>query len=78
LRPAAFSRRSGSSARALNGVPGDASASGVLRHRLPGHGLLHHREHAHEHHPLGLPGWAWATMLVCIAVFAFLAPRVGM
>jgi uncharacterized protein len=83
LRPnmmsAAFSRRPGVSLRALHGgVPGDASASGVLRHRLPGHGLLRHRDQSHEHHPLGLPGWAWALMLVCIALLAFFAPRVGL
>jgi uncharacterized protein len=80
LRPSvmssAFSRRSGVSARALHGVQGEAA--GVLRHRLPGHGLLRHRDQSHEHHPLGLPGWAWATMLVCIALFAFFAPRVGL
>jgi uncharacterized protein len=82
LRPGmmstAFSRRPGASARALNGVPGHASPTGVLRHRLPGHGLLHHRDQPPGHHPLGLPGWAWAAMLVCIALFAFFAPRVGL
>jgi uncharacterized protein len=84
LRPgvmsSAFARRPGASARALRSVHGDAAASGVLRHRLPGHGFLHHhhRDDAPEHHPLGLPGWAWTAMLVCIALFAFFAPRIGM
>jgi uncharacterized protein len=85
LRPgvmsSAFARRPGASARALYGVRGargDASASGVLRHRLPGHGFLHHRDSEEEHRPLGLPGWAWTTMLVCVALFAFFAPRIGL
>ena len=55
------------------------AASGVLHHRLPGHGLgRHDRDHSDDPHPLGLPGWAWATMLVCIALFAFFAQRVGL
>jgi uncharacterized protein len=82
LRPgvmaSAFSRRSGASARALNGPPGASGASGVLRHRLPGHGFMRHRDHEPEHHPLGLPGWAWTTMLICVALFAFFAPRIGL
>jgi uncharacterized protein len=83
LRPgvmsSAFARRPGASARALRSVHGDAAASGVLRHRLPGHGFLHpHRDDAPEHHPLGLPGWAWTAMLVCVALFAFFAPRIGL
>ncbi|BCQ22440.1 carbon monoxide dehydrogenase [Caballeronia sp. NK8] len=79
LRPgsvsAAFSRRSG----ALRGPSADAHASGVLRHRLPGHGFAH-REHDHSHdpHPLGLPVWAWAAMLVCIALFAYFAQHIGL
>jgi uncharacterized protein len=73
----AFSRRSGASARALGGSSGDAAASGVLRHRLPGHALMRRRDPSDERHPLGLPGWAWMTMLVCVALFAFLAPRIG-
>ncbi|SAK81580.1 carbon monoxide dehydrogenase subunit G [Caballeronia arationis] len=82
LRPnamsAAFMRRPGAAQRQMR--PGGAdAASGVLHHRLPGHGLGHRdRDHSHDPHPLGLPGWAWAAMLVCIALFAFLAPRVGL
>jgi len=82
LRPsamsAAFMRRPGATQRQHR--PGGAdAASGVLHHRLPGHGLgRHDRDHSHDPHPLGLPGWAWAAMLVCIALFAFLAPRVGL
>jgi uncharacterized protein len=82
LRPGAlstaFSRRNGASMRALNEPAGAAAASGVLRHRLPGHGFLHRRDREHEHHPLGLPGWAWMTMLVCLLLFAFFAPRIGL
>jgi carbon monoxide dehydrogenase subunit G len=83
LRPAAmsaaFSRRSGMPSRQLRSSVADAAATGVLHHRLPGHGLgRHDSDHSHDPHPLGLPGWAWAAMLVCIALFAFLAPRVGL
>jgi carbon monoxide dehydrogenase subunit G len=82
LRPstmsAAFSRRAGNPPRQLRAPAADA-ASGVLHHRLPGHGLgRHDRDHSDDPHPLGLPGWAWATMLVCIALFAFFAQRVGL
>ncbi|EKS68624.1 MULTISPECIES: SRPBCC domain-containing protein [Caballeronia] len=78
LRPgamsAAFSRRSG----AMRGHSADAHASGVLRHRLHGHGFVHNdRDHSHDPHPLGLPIWAWAAMLVCIALFAYFAQRIG-
>lgn len=78
LRPnamsAAFSRRAG----AMRGAA-DAHASGVLRHRINGHGLVHHeRDHSEDPHPLGLPGWAWAAMLLCVALFAFFAERVGL
>ncbi|SAK45450.1 carbon monoxide dehydrogenase subunit G [Caballeronia fortuita] len=67
----AFSRRPG--ARSA-----DAHASGVLRHRLHGHGFVHReRDHSHDPHPLGLPVWAWAAMLVCIALFAYFAQHVG-
>jgi uncharacterized protein len=79
LRPGAismaFGRRSGASVRALGGASGEA-ASGVLRHRLTGHHFL--RRDDDGHHPLGLPGWAWTTMLVCVALFAFFAPRIGL
>ena len=79
LRPsvmsAAFSRRPG----ALRASSADAHASGVLRHRLPGHGFVHRdRDHSHDPHPLGLPGWAWAAMLVCIALFAYFAQHIGL
>jgi carbon monoxide dehydrogenase subunit G len=79
LRPgsmsAAFSRRQG----ATRGLAADAHASGVLRHRLHGHGFVHRdRDHSHDPHPLGLPGWAWATMLVCIALFAYFAQHIGL
>ncbi|AET88320.1 MULTISPECIES: CoxG family protein [Caballeronia] len=79
LRPssmsAAFSRRPG----AMRAPSADAHASGVLRHRLHGHGFVHHdRDHSHDPHPLGLPAWAWAAMLVCIALFAYLAQHVGL
>lgn len=82
LRPstmsAAFSRRAVNPPRQLRAPAADA-ASGVLHHRLPGHGLgRHDRDHSDDPHPLGLPGWAWATMLVCIALFAFFAQRVGL
>lgn len=71
---AAFSRRPG----AMRGAAADASASGVLRHRLHGHGFVHHeRDHSHDPHPLGLPGWAWAAMLVCVALFAYFAEHIG-
>jgi carbon monoxide dehydrogenase subunit G len=78
LRPsamsAAFSRRSG----AMRGPSADAHASGVLRHRLNGHGFVHHeRDHSHDPHPLGLPVWAWAAMLVCVALFAYLAQHIA-
>ncbi|SAL80055.1 carbon monoxide dehydrogenase subunit G [Caballeronia peredens] len=78
LRPgsmsAAFSRRP----NATRG-PADAHASGVLRHRLHGHGFAHHeRDHSHDSHPLGLPGWAWATMLACVALFAYFAQHIGL
>jgi carbon monoxide dehydrogenase subunit G len=83
LRPggmsAAFSRRTGATARAMHHASGDAAASGVLRHRLGAHALgAHEREHRHDPHPLGLPGWAWAAMLVCIAALVFFAPRAGL
>jgi uncharacterized protein len=82
LRPgamsAAFSRRTNASARALGVVAGAAAPSGVLRHRLPGHGLMRRHASPDDRHPLGLPGWAWTTMLVCVALFAFFAPRIGM
>ncbi|SAK71679.1 CoxG family protein [Caballeronia ptereochthonis] len=79
LRPssmsAAFSRRSG----AMRGPAADAHASGVLRHRLHGHGFAHHEhDHSHDPHPLGLPGWAWAAMLVCVALFAYFAQHIGL
>ncbi|SAL27928.1 carbon monoxide dehydrogenase subunit G [Caballeronia turbans] len=79
LRPsamsAAFSRRSG----AMRGPSADAHASGVLRHRLNGHGFVHHeRDHSHDPHPLGLPVWAWAAMLVCVALFAYLAQHIAL
>ncbi|SPB14976.1 carbon monoxide dehydrogenase [Caballeronia novacaledonica] len=79
LRPsamsAAFSRRSG----AMRAPSADAHASGVLRHRLHGHGFGHpERDHSHDPHPLGLPVWAWAAMLVCVALFAYLAQHVGL
>ncbi|WP_321801642.1 CoxG family protein [Caballeronia sp. J97] len=79
LRPgamsAAFSRRSG----ATRTPSADAYASGVLRHRLHGHGFVRHeRDHSHDPHPLGLPVWAWAAMLVCIALFAYFAQHVGL
>ncbi|WP_175939583.1 SRPBCC domain-containing protein [Caballeronia sp. BCC1704] len=88
LRPggmsAAFSRRAGATARAVHGTPGDAAPSGVLRHRLGGHPFAHregHHSHHHSHHrehdphPFGLPGWAWAAMLVFVALLAFFAER---
>lgn len=83
LRPgamsAAFSRRTGSTARAMHHASGDAAASGVLRHRLGGHVFGHReRDHRHDSHPFGLPGWAWAAMLVCIAIFVFVAQRSGL
>jgi len=83
LRPAAmsaaFSRRSGMPSRQLRSSVADAAATGVLHHRLPGHGLgRHDSDHSHDPHPLGLPGWAWAAMLLCIALFAFFAQRVGL
>ncbi|MFM0321651.1 CoxG family protein [Caballeronia glebae] len=79
LRPgamsAAFSRRSG----AMRTPSADAHASGVLRHRLHGHGFVHReRDHSQDPHPLGLPVWAWAAMLVCIALFAYFAQHVGL
>ncbi|GJH18957.1 carbon monoxide dehydrogenase [Caballeronia novacaledonica] len=79
LRPsamsAAFSRRSG----AMRAPSADAHASGVLRHRLHGHAFGHHeRDHSHDPHPLGLPIWAWAAMLVCVALFAYLAQHIGL
>lgn len=79
LRPgvvsAAFSRRAGT----MRAPSADAHASGVLRHRLHGHGFAHHDpDHSHDPHPLGLPGWAWAAMLVCVALFAYFAEHVGL
>jgi hypothetical protein len=51
----------------------------VLRHRLNGHGFVHHeRDHSHDPHPLGLPVWAWAAMLVCVALFAYLAQHIAL
>ena len=78
LRPggmsAAFSRRPG----AMRGSA-DAPGSGVLRHRLHTHGFVHHeRDHSHDPHPLGLPVWAWAAMLVCVALFAYFAQHIGL
>ncbi|WP_250471384.1 SRPBCC domain-containing protein [Caballeronia sp. GAFFF1] len=82
LRPggmsAAFSRRAGATARAVHGAPGDAAPTGVLRHRLGGHPFAHrerHHNHEHDPHPFGLPGWAWAAMLVLVALLAFFAER---
>ncbi|WP_244814305.1 CoxG family protein [Caballeronia sp. Lep1P3] len=80
LRPgamsAAFSRRPASTARAVHGSPGDAAASGVLRHRLGAHPFAQQqRDQRQEPHPFGLHGWAWAAMLVLVALLAFFAER---
>lgn len=79
LRPSvmsgSFARRVGSLPRA---TAADTAGSGVLRHRL-GHAFGHHdHDHSHDPHPLGLPGWAWATMLACVALFAYFAQHVGL
>jgi carbon monoxide dehydrogenase subunit G len=83
LRPstmsAGFSRRPFFNAPRPVRPPAAEAASGVLHHRLPGHGLgRRDHDHSHDPHPLGLPGWAWAAMLVCVALFAFFAQRVGL
>ncbi|MDR5810971.1 SRPBCC domain-containing protein [Caballeronia sp. LZ019] len=83
LRPggmsAAFSRRGGSTARAMHLASGDAAASGVLRHRLGTHAFgAHDREHRHDTHPFGLPGWAWVAMLIGIAALVFFARRAAL
>jgi len=83
LRPgamsAAFSRRSGSTARAVHGDSGDAPASGVLRHRLSGHPFAQRERHQqHDPHPFGLPGWAWVAILVFVALFVFFVERSGL
>jgi carbon monoxide dehydrogenase subunit G len=83
LRPnsmsAVFSRRAGMPPRHQRSPSAEAAASGVLHHRLPGHGIARRdHDHSHDPHPLGLPGWAWAAMLVCVALFAFFAQRVGL
>ena len=67
------------SSGAMRTPSADAHASGVLRHRLHGHGFVHHeRDHSYDPHPLGLPIWAWAAMLVCVALFAYLAQHIGL
>jgi uncharacterized protein len=80
LRPAvmsmAFSRRAFTPSRTHSA---EAAATGVLHRRLPGHGLVHRdRDHSEDPHPLGLPGWAWAAMIACVAAFAFFAQHVGL
>jgi uncharacterized protein len=80
LRPitmsGAFTRRAAAPSRAR---PADAAATGVLHRRLPGHGFVHRdHDHSEDPHPLGLPGWAWAAMIACVAAFAFFAQHVGL
>ena len=82
LRPstmsAAFSRRAVSIRRASFArlPPMPRAACCITGCRGTGSGR-HDRDHSDDPHPLGLPGWAWATMLVCVALFAFFAQRVG-
>ncbi|SAK38910.1 carbon monoxide dehydrogenase subunit G [Caballeronia hypogeia] len=79
LRPGSMSAALSRRASGPRGLDADAHASGVLRHRLHGHGFAHHdRDHSHDPHPLGLPGWAWAAMLICIALFAYFAQHIGL
>lgn len=79
LRPGAMSTVLSRRPGATRGIGADPHASGVLRHRLHGQAFgQRERDHSHDPHPLGLPAWAWAAMLVCVALFAFVAQYVGL
>jgi uncharacterized protein len=76
LRPismsAAFGRRGGAGAHQSRDASAAEAVGGVLlRHRLPGRAQRDPDSH-------GLPAWAWAAMIGCVAVFVFLAQHFGL